>query len=270
MAQLGLHGALGLYVASRVGGARRQGATPPETPAGKPETADAAARGAGTGAGTSASVATESAGTKAFKFAYVLGNLLPDVDFFLLGPIYLINSKVGVTMHRSFSHSIITIAAVAVLVYALCRSPHRRAVAGGIGLGMLTHVVVDIFVWFSAVRLLWPLNYAGIPATINLWASYQPPGWVSNMLGALDSAAIAFYFWYLLRIARRRGTDAAYQPRLRFWSVALLVPSVLLGVLSFVLSRGLFDIVAYAFFIPFLLPLTLLVTFRMKETIYQA
>lgn len=260
MAQLGLHGALGLYVASRVGAARRR--TPPP--------AERAAAPAQPTAAKEANAVADSAGTKAFKFAYVLGNLLPDVDFFLLGPIYLINSKVGGTMHRSFSHSLITIAAVAILVYALCRSPHRREVASGIGLGMLTHVVVDIFVWFSAVRLLWPLNYAGVPATINLWATYQPPGWVSSMLGALDSAAIAFYFWYLLRIARRRGTDVAYQPRLRFWTLALLVPTVILGALAFVLGRGLFDIVAYGFFIPFLLPLTLLVTFRMKETIYQA
>lgn len=265
MAQLGLHGALGLYVASRVGATHRRALRTEASTGTEGGATEKAPDGNGTALATG-----ESRGTKVFKFAYVLGNLLPDVDFFLLGPIYLVNSKIGGSMHRTFSHSLLTIVAVTILVYVLSRSPERRALAVGIGLGMLTHAVVDVLVWFSAVELLWPLNYAGLPAKVNLWANYQPPGWVSNLLGAVDSAAVALFFWCLLKTARRRGTDVAYQSRLAFWSAALLVPSVILGVLSFVLARGLFDIVAYGYFIPFLLPLTLLVTFRMKETIYQA
>lgn len=243
MAQLGIHGAVGLGVASRV-------------------KEDRVARPAG--------LLSTTEKTRAFKFTYVLGNILPDVDFFLLGPLYLVNSKIGGSMHRTFSHSLITVAALTLLIYLFSRSATRQAIAAGIGLGMLTHIVLDTIVWFSGVGLLWPLNYVGIPAQVNFWAAHQPPGWASNLLGALDAAAIALYFWQLLRTARSRGTDAAYQPRLAFWSWFLLVPSAVLTVLSFVLQRGIFNIVAYGFFIPFLLPLTLLVTFRMKETIYQA
>lgn len=211
--------------------------------------------------------------TKGLKFGLVLGAIIPDADFFLLGPMYVIPSlhQYALNMHRSWSHSLITTAVVVGLIWLLAsggRRDYLRGLALGLGGGILTHLFLDVLVWFSGIQYLWPLGYVGIPQTLNFWARlYQPPTVVSNILGALDYPAFGLYYLFLGSAARKAGTDSAFLPRLRALTVLQWVFTVIYLALAFVLGKA-FDIAHYAAFILVFFPLCLYVTFKMKKTIW--
>ncbi|MHB8945588.1 MAG: metal-dependent hydrolase [Bacillota bacterium] len=238
MAQLGIHGIVGLY--------------------------------GGKAAGSSASGGAASAGTvkskKDFAFGFVLGNLLPDTDFFLLVFAYLVAPKAAVTLHRSFSHSLITIT-ILTAILVLARDRAGRPLGWGIGLGMLTHSVLDMFVWFSAVNFLWPLNYLGIPSTVNLWANFTTTPLLSNLLGAADYLAFALYFLLLRSAAKRTTASTKWLPRLNFFINLNWLLTVVYGALSFFLNGTIFNIIHYAVFTLVMLPIVLWTTFKFRPAI---
>lgn len=211
--------------------------------------------------------------TKGLKFGLVLGAIIPDVDFFLLGPMFVIPAlnKYAVNMHRSFTHSLITTAVVVGLLWLLAsgqRRDYRRGLALGLGAGILTHLFFDVLIWFGGIQYLWPLGYIGIPQTLNIWAGlYQPPTVVSNILGALDYLAFGLFYLFLAGAARKAGTSTGFLPRLKLLTVLQWVFTVVYLGLAFVLGKS-FDIAHYAAFILIFFPICLYVTSKMKETIW--
>ncbi len=242
MAQLGFHGLIGVRAAASL---RRIPGLPPGH-------ADAArARGA-------------------FAFGLVLGNLLPDADFFLLGPIYLINSQLAMVFHRTFTHSLLAVVAVIGYYAWRARRTGRADLAPfgwGLGLGVLIHAVTDMLVWFSAVDFFWPLSRLGLAGQVNFWARYEPPGVVSALLGAADYLAFGLYYVVLGRLARRFGTNREFLPTLGRVTVLQWVVLAVYVPLAFVLPLGIFNIAHYALFILAFLPLVLWVTYRMRPTL---
>jgi len=208
---------------------------------------------------------------KGLKYGLVLGALAPDVDFFLLGPMYLFNSELAVKMHRSFTHSLLTTAVFVGLLWLLAageRRDYRRGLALGLGAGILTHLVADVIMWFGGIQVLWPLAYVGVPQSLDIWASlYAPPRLLSNILGALDYVAFGLYYLYLAAAARRTGTNTAFLGRLRSITLIQWGLSAIYLTLAFVLGSW-FDIAHYAAFILVFFPLCLYVTAKMRETIY--
>lgn len=204
------------------------------------------------------------------KLGVVLGALLPDVDFFLLGPLYLFNTTLAVTMHRSFTHSLLFTLVIVGVVWLMAharRSDHLKSLAWGLGVGILSHMVLDVAMWFGGIQWLWPLGYVGVPQELNLWRWLTVPREVSNLLGALDYLCFGLYYVYLGRAARRLATDQAFLGRLGWFTRLQWVLTVVFIGLAFVLG-GWFDVAHYALFIVFFFPLSLYVTVKMRATIY--
>lgn len=242
MSQSGLHGITGLYAARLLR---------PGEPAG----------------GSEAAVRTE---TGAFKYGLVLGNILPDVDFFVMGPAYLAKGSSALGLHRSWSHSLLTQALLCGLLLLLWArgNDRRRGLVKGLWLGMAMHSIADIFLWFSGVRLLWPLPYGDV----DLWTGVTPPAWLSNLLGAADYLFFALFFSYLARVAGERGVNLDMVPRLRRVNAFLYVFFAGFSALAFVWAGrpALYNVVDYAFFIVVFLPVEIWVLLRMKETMARA
>ena len=207
----------------------------------------------------------------AFKYGIVLGNIAPDVDFFLLGPVYLWNSDWAITLHRSWSHSLLLQAAFVFLLFMTWtgRNPVRRRFVQGLWLGLAMHSLADLLLWFSPVELGWPLGMLGLPSVWDWWGDYVPPGWFSNFLGALDYFFAAWFFLLLARTAEHLGVDRPMIQPARRWArfMAMLFPFYL--VLSWLLAAqpSLFNILHYAVYILLLLPLEIWLLYRMKETV---
>lgn len=199
---------------------------------------------------------------KLLIWGLVLGNLIPDADFFLLGPAYLFDAELAMGFHRTFSHSILFIALVA-LVMAF----KNRYLAVGLGVGMLMHALFDMLIWFSSVDFLWPLGMFGVSSTVYIWANVSIPEYLSALMGAFDYLAFGLYYLYLGKKAREFGTNEEFLPLLAKWTRLQWLFLVIFVPLAFVLPLWLFNIAHYAFFILFFFPLSLYITVKMRPTI---
>lgn len=256
MAQLGFHGLVGVGLGRLM--APGPGAAAPR---GGPPGPDAL--GPGTG-----DPKEDPAGH--LRWGLVLGSILPDTDFFLLGPLYFFNAQLALNMHRSFTHSLVTTALV--LLYFRLRSHGRdRALWSlglGISIGMAIHNLLDLVFWFSGSDLFWPLGFFGLPSYVNFWAGWQNPPIVPKLLGAADYLAFGLFFWYVGRRAQTLGTDTAFLPRLRLrMQMSAVLWVVFTGLALTPISGTLFDIIHYALFIVVFLPLMLQTVWRMRATL---
>ncbi|NOY99292.1 MAG: metal-dependent hydrolase [Chloroflexi bacterium] len=195
----------------------------------------------------------------------VLGNMLPDADNFAVAVATLTGSPTE-GLHRTFSHSLFTIAALIAIFYlvaALARRPHWGNLGLGLGIGMLMHALLDLVLWFNGVALFWPL-----PIWVNLWGNVTPPAWWQTLMVPAESLFFALFFAQLYSVARRQGTDADYLPRLRFWIIVHSVFFLLFTVLAYVLTKGFTTIYGAIYLFSLILAFT--VTVRMRATVEMA
>lgn len=207
----------------------------------------------------------EPAEKKALKFGFVLGNIVPDLDLIPLVLLYLYNSKLALAMHRTFTHSLFTAAAVYLFFYFR----RQRGLAVGLAAGMILHSLVDILVWFSGVELFWPLNLLGWPVSVNLWTHYQPPEIVSSLLGAADYLAYGLYFTYLGQLALRQERCLDFLPRLNLYRWLQWILTIIFVVLAFLVRLSLFNIIHYALFTLIMMPLAIYATFKLRPVIEE-
>ena len=192
----------------------------------------------------------------------VLGNLLPDADNLAVAVATLAGQPTE-GLHRTFTHSLFTVAAVIVPFYVVAWAtqwPRWGNLGLGLGIGVLMHILLDLLVWFNGVEILWP-----IPSWVNLWSNVTPPEWWSKLMMPGEFLCFALFFALLGVTARKRTTDGSFLRVLRVWTVVQFVLFVLFTVLVYTMEKG--------FMIPFgalyLLSLGLAfgVTIRMRETI---
>nr|MDO8099785.1 metal-dependent hydrolase [Candidatus Njordarchaeota archaeon] len=161
------------------------------------------------------------------KLGYVMGNMIPDLD--LLGSIYFVVTGQGlaaaVSVHRTYSHSLITIAIIILLGLIIGRvwkdKRNFQSILVGLGLGMLTHDLFDL-PYMVGVSLLWPI----VPDRIGL--VWSLPGGLANFNSALDFLFGALFIYALYVLIRRvdketKGLD------LKVLTVIALVVFIALG-----------------------------------------
>ena len=104
----------------------------------------------------------------------VLGNLLPDADNLAVA-IATVARLPTEGLHRTFTHSLLTVAAIIIVFYAVAwaaQRPRWGNLGLGLGLGVLMHILLDLLIWFNGVEILWPM-----PSWVNLWSGVTPPEW---------------------------------------------------------------------------------------------
>lgn len=139
-------------------------------------------------------------------FFLLLGSILPDTDF-------LIDWTLGHDTHRTFTHSILFLLVVPLVIYILfsfCKHPEKDYFAFFIGTGIATHLFLDSFFGFG-VPLLWPsmLHYSffsGITPNVPQGTAFTgTAAEIGHQLKftifdmALGTAWI-FYLWFRKRI----------------------------------------------------------------------
>jgi hypothetical protein len=85
----------------------------------------------------------------------VLGNLLPDADNLVLA-VVTVTGLATEGLHRTFTHSLFTVIAIAFYIGARATTcPLWGSL--GLGIGVLVHILLDLLIWFNGVALLWPI-----------------------------------------------------------------------------------------------------------------
>lgn len=142
------------------------------------------------------------------RWGILVGNVLPDADAFVAAPVFLLDQELGLSLHRTFSHSWLMQAIAVGIILAVARARGSPATAGfarGLWIGMALHSFLDIFFWFTGIDLLWPLGLFGLPGFVDLWAGVDIPRTLSRLMGAAEYLALAAFYFYLSRSVTDMG-----------------------------------------------------------------
>lgn len=192
----------------------------------------------------------------------VLGNLFPDTDN--LAVAYATVAALPTHgLHRTFTHSMFTIAALVVTFYitsGVVKQNRWRNLGVGLGIGVLMHILFDLVMWFNGVEVLWP-----IPSWANLWRNITPPDWWSKLMMPAEFLFFALFFVTLYVTARRQSTNLSSLSSLRVLTIVQLVLFVVLTVLVYVMEQRFRTIYGPLYLMS--LGLTIWITIRLRETV---
>jgi membrane-bound metal-dependent hydrolase YbcI (DUF457 family) len=192
----------------------------------------------------------------------VLGNPLPDADNLAVA-VATLTRRSTEGLHRTFTHSLFTVAAVIIVFYAIAwvtKRPRWGNLGLGLGVGILTHILLDLLVWFNGVEILWP-----IPSWVNLWSNVAPPEWWSKLMMPAEFLFFALFFVLLDVMARKRGTDGGFLRPLRVWIGVQGVLFVVFTMLVYTMEKGFMTPFGALYLLS--LGLAFGVTLRMRETV---
>jgi len=160
-------------------------------------------------------------GTRTMRFGIVWGPILPDVD--LLVSIVIIaargNMQQALAPHRTLTHSLFTILAIALIGLLLWRIGVSKSIGGGlfgIAVGMFLHVLLDL-PYEVGVSFLWPLT------TQRFGLFWTLPGIWAYLDQTLDFLFAAIFFYALHVLARNYKTHER-----------LLIPAAVASLIAFI------------------------------------
>ena len=192
----------------------------------------------------------------------VLGSILPDMDALAVAYATLAGKDTH-GLHRTFTHSIVTILGLIVLFYlisAVAKRPRIGNLGLGLGIGMLLHALLDLVIWFRGVEILWPFY-----REVNFWSGYTPPAWWLNRFeSAVEFLLFAIFFVILGNMARKYGTDGGFLKKLNIWTWLQVGLFVLFLVLVYTWD-GYFIPYGAAYILS--LGLAIGITIRMRKTV---
>lgn len=192
----------------------------------------------------------------------VVGSMLPDADNLAVA-VATVTKASSQGLHRTFSHSLFTVIAVIAVFYLVSLVTKRASwnnLGLGLGLGILLHSLVDIFLWFDGVAILWP-----IPVFLNLWNKIPPPDWWTTLMQPVELLFFALFFWSLYTLARKQASDLGYLGKLRLWIAVETALFVIFLILAYVLSSGFLTIFGVVYLLS--LGLAIGIAIRMRATI---
>jgi len=192
----------------------------------------------------------------------VLGNLFPDTDNLAVAVATVAKLPIE-GLHRTFTHSLFTIAALLAIFYviaALTKKSRWNSLGIGLGIGLLMHILLDLLIWFNGVAVLWP-----IPTWINLWGGYTPPAWFDKFMLPVEYLFLALYSFLLYSLARKYQTDQDYQKMLLVWTILQAALFIVFTVLVYTMSKGFTTINGAVYLLSLFLAIG--VTIRVRKTV---
>ncbi len=211
----------------------------------------------------------------AWAAGVVLGALLPDIDIALVGILRVTGHDLP-ALHRGATHSLFA-GVMLITAGAMLRSRASLAAwLAALGLGALSHIVLDVFFWFSGVDLLWPLSAGWGWPRLDLWSPVKLPPLLGNAdfvwthLAAWEAIALALYFMLLGRRARRAGTSGRWPRLVRALGLVSWMLFPLYVASGALLDRRGQEFAVYGVWILLLFPAALAATLVLRQSLAAA
>jgi membrane-bound metal-dependent hydrolase YbcI (DUF457 family) len=195
----------------------------------------------------------------------ILGSLIPDMDNFGVAVATLAKLPTA-GIHRTVTHSIFFALALAAIFYFIGQAKKEvrwSNLGAGLGIGILFHILLDIFLWFNGVALFWPF-----PIWVNIWASTTPPAWFMKLMDPVEFLFFGLYLAALGTWARTYNTDRDFTGRHRVWVVVEFALFVIFLPLAYIMTRGFQTIYGAAYLFSIMAAFSL--TLRMRKTVEAA
>lgn len=194
----------------------------------------------------------------------VLGNMFPDLDNLAVTYATLTGGDTH-GLHRTFTHSLFTVAATFILFYlvaVLTKNWKWNNFGIGVSTGILMHILLDLVLWFNGVELLWPIRYE-----LNFWSGFVTPDWLRTLLETGEFLAFGLYFLLLDTLARRQNTDTGQRTSSRTLMYIQFTVFILFTTLFFILgTEGLPYTIFGALYLLSLI-IAIILTIRMRKTV---
>ncbi|MDH5606429.1 MAG: metal-dependent hydrolase [Anaerolineae bacterium] len=205
-------------------------------------------------------------GKELLPLGIVLGTMAPDLDNLAVAAATLTGGETE-GLHRTFTHSLIVIAAIVALFYlaaALFKRPSLGNLGLGLGIGISAHVLVDLVIWFNGVEILWPLD-----SWVNLWEKVTPPAWWMQLMEPAEFLFFGIYFAYLASLARKAGTNQGQLQSLRTHTMVQYALFAVFTVLVYTIAEKTYMIPYGGLYLVSLI-LAVSLTIKMKDTLEAA
>ncbi len=200
---------------------------------------------------------------KIFKYenigiGFLIGNIIPDLDFLILIPLRLINRELSLLFHRSFSHSLffILLLSIILIIYSILKHKNIVYIFLGLIIGIFTHITLDIVFWFYHVDILWPL-----PLTLNLYSNWSLPAYTPNIVSSFEPICYGLFLFLI-----RKKLNLLNNKYINMIILTLTVLSIILIPFAFILDIETFEIISYgiAISLGFISSIYYLIKFRRK------
>jgi membrane-bound metal-dependent hydrolase YbcI (DUF457 family) len=198
-------------------------------------------------------------------FGIILGSFIPDMDNFGVAAATLAKLPTE-GIHRTATHSVFFAMAIAAIFFVIAKVKKdiRWSNLGiGLGLGILFHNLLDIFLWFNGVALFWPF-----PLWINIWANTTPPSWFMKFMDPAEFLCFGIYLMVLGSWARKYDTDEDFAGKHRMWMVIEFALFVIFTPLAYIMTKGFLTIFGALYL--FSIMTAFFVTIRMRKTVEAA
>lgn len=198
------------------------------------------------------------------RLGVVLGNMFPDLDNLAVAYATLTGSDTH-GLHRTFTHSVLTVLAVILLFYVIARlTKDGRWSHFGIGLavGILMHILLDLVLWFDGVEILWPVRYE-----LNFWSWFTAPAWLRIILETGEFLAFGLYFLLLGSAARRQKTDVEHRLTSTAWMYIEFVLFIVFTIIFFSVGANGLPYTVFGGLYLLSMITAILITVRMRRTV---
>jgi membrane-bound metal-dependent hydrolase YbcI (DUF457 family) len=195
----------------------------------------------------------------------VLGNMAPDLDNLVVAYATLAKLPDPAGYHRTFTHSVFTVIALLVLFYLIAlvtKNEKWKNFGIGFSVGILMHIVVDLFLWFGGVELLWP-----IPFEVNFWRWFETPVWLKIFLDTAEFLLFGLYFLLLGSLAQKQHTDGERRRSLTMWAILQFALFILFTLMFFLMGANGLQYTVYGALYLFSMILALVLTIGMRQTV---
>ncbi|RIK31760.1 MAG: hypothetical protein DCC56_06155 [Anaerolineae bacterium] len=194
----------------------------------------------------------------------VLGSMFPDLDNLAVAYATLTGGDTH-GLHRTFTHSVFTILAAVILFYivgAATKNQKWNNFGLGFGAGILMHILVDLVIWFNGVEMFWPLG-----GEVNFWSWFTVPAWLNVILETGEFLMFGLYFFMLISLSLKNGTDADKRDATKTWAyIELALFIVFLPLFFMIGAKGLPYTIFGALYLVSLI-VGMVLTIRMRKTI---
>lgn len=130
----------------------------------------------------------------------VFGAMLPDIEWIFISIASLLTSSSLSIFHRTLTHSLffpIILYLVIAIISELRKLPYIKIIGRGIVIGVLLHILFDIFLWILPVSFFWPL-----PIKLKqFWFIETIEVWIDYLMLSLNFLFFRIYAWILIQRA---------------------------------------------------------------------
>jgi len=201
--------------------------------------------------------------------SFLIGTIIPDIDLILipLGLLLQFNIEESIFLfHRTFSHSLITLLVIYLLfliIYEIKKKVNLLYICNGFCLGILLHIIIDIFLWFKPIHVFWPLPINKIHFFQSIKLSYT----LKTFLLSMEFFLFRVFAWKLINIIIKHPSKnvRAIKHLSQFMKIELIFLITFI-ISSIILNQKYILHLFWIFYVPSLI-FIIIILLRMKDSI---